>query len=79
MSEPQIPQKSPYVLEVEPGKYAWCACGKSQSQPYCDGSHRDTDITPVITEIEEAKTVAWCGCKHSNNKPVCDGSHNQLG
>ena len=28
--------------------------GKSQNQPYCDGSHRDTDITPVITEIEES-------------------------
>jgi len=78
MSEPQIPQKSPYVLEVKPGKYAWCACGRSQSQPYCDGSHRDTGITPVITEIEEQKKVAWCGCKQSNNKPFCDGSHNGL-
>ena len=78
MSEPKIAQKGPYVLEVEPGKYAWCACGKSQSQPYCDGSHRDTDITPMIAEIEEKKTVAWCGCKHSNNKPFCDGSHSGL-
>ena len=78
MSEPQIPQKSPYVIEVDPGNYAWCACGKSQSQPYCDGSHRDTDITPMVTQIETKKTVAWCGCKHSNNKPFCDGSHNQL-
>jgi len=78
MSEPKIAQKGPYVLEVEPGKYAWCACGKSQSQPYCDGSHRDTGITPMITQIEEKKTVAWCGCKHSNNKPFCDGSHSGL-
>jgi len=78
MSEPKIAQKGPYVLEVEPGKYAWCACGKSQSQPYCDGSHRDTGITPMIAQIEEKKTVAWCGCKHSNNKPFCDGSHSGL-
>lgn len=78
MSEPQVPQKAPYVQEVEPGKYAWCACGLSQNQPYCDGSHRDTDIAPVITEIEEKKNVAWCGCKNSKNKPFCDGSHNSL-
>lgn len=78
MSEPQISQKSPYVLEVEPGKYAWCACGKSQKQPLCDGSHRDTEFTPMIVEIEETKTVAWCGCKHSNAKPFCDGSHNRI-
>lgn len=78
MSESEIPQKAPYVLDVEPGKYAWCACGKSQNQPYCDGSHGDTDITPMITTIEEQTKIAWCGCKQSNNKPFCDGSHNQL-
>ena len=61
MSEPNVPQKSPYILDVEAGKYAWCSCGKSENQPYCDGSHRDTDMTPVITEIEEAKKIAWCG------------------
>jgi CDGSH-type Zn-finger protein len=25
---------------VEAGKdYFWCACGRSASQPFCDGSH----------------------------------------
>jgi CDGSH-type Zn-finger protein len=39
MEEPKLPQKSPYVLKVTPGKYAWCACGRSSNQPYCDGTH----------------------------------------
>ena len=78
MSEPNIPQKSPYVIEVEPGKYAWCACGRSLSQPYCDGSHSGTEFVPVITEIKEQRKIAWCGCKHSKTKPFCDGTHNQL-
>lgn len=78
MSEPQVPQKSLYVLEVEPGKYAWCACGMSENQPYCDGAHRGSEFTPIVTEITEKKTVAWCGCKHSADKPFCDGSHNNL-
>lgn len=79
MSEtPDVPQKSPYVLDTEPGKYAWCSCGKSAKQPFCDGSHKASGLTPHIIEITESKKVAWCGCKHSSNQPFCDGSHNDL-
>ncbi len=78
MSDPVIAQKSPFVQNVKPGKYAWCACGKSSNQPFCDGSHKGSEFSPVIVEIAEEKTVAWCGCKHSNNKPFCDGTHSSL-
>jgi len=78
MAEPKIAQKSPFVLDVEPGKYAWCACGESKNQPYCDGSHKGTTFTPIIEEITESKKVAWCGCKNSGNAPFCDGSHQSL-
>ena len=76
--KPEIPQKSPYVLEMQPGKYWWCACGKSQKQPFCDGSHKGSDFKPVQLEITETSRVAWCGCKHSANPPRCDGSHRNL-
>ena len=78
MTDPHIAQRAPYVMDVEAGKYAWCACGKSQNQPYCDGSHAGSELTPVVVTIEEARKVAWCGCKHSANQPYCDGSHGQL-
>ena len=78
MDQPKIAQKSPYVLEVEAGTYAWCACGRSQKQPYCDGSHGGTAFLPVIEKVEEAKTLAWCGCKHTAGPPFCDGSHNRI-
>lgn len=78
MDQPESPQKSPYVVEVEPGTYAWCACGKSANQPYCDGSHGGTAFLPVIEKIDEKKMVAWCGCKRTNGKPYCDGSHSGL-
>jgi CDGSH-type Zn-finger protein len=79
MSEPTIAQKSPYPVEVEAGKsYFWCACGKSANQPFCDGSHAGSGITPILYEATETKTVFFCACKHSNNKPFCDGTHKSL-
>lgn len=79
MSNPEIPQKTPYPIEVEAGKkYFWCACGKSANQPFCDGSHQGTDFVPTPFEAEASKTVFFCGCKHTEGQPLCDGSHNKL-
>ncbi len=79
MSEPVIAQKSPYPVQVEAEKtYYWCACGRSAKQPFCDGSHKGTEFTPVKYEAKESKTVYFCGCKHSANKPLCDGTHSRL-
>lgn len=78
MSNPEMPQKAPYALELEPGTYWWCACGRSKKQPFCDGSHQGTEFSPLELKIEESKKVWLCGCKHSANKPYCDGSHKNL-
>lgn len=78
MSEPVIAQKSPYGLELEPGKYWWCACGRSAKQPFCDGSHKGSEFVPVALEVSENKKVWLCGCKHTQNPPFCDGTHSKL-
>ncbi len=78
MSEPTIAAKEPKVMELEPGTYYYCTCGKSADQPFCDGSHQGTDFTPQVLEISERQTVALCQCKHSKNQPFCDGSHAEL-
>jgi CDGSH-type Zn-finger protein len=78
MSEPTIAQKAPFNVELQAGTYWWCACGRSANQPFCDGSHKSTDFTPVKLEISEPAKVWLCGCKHSGNKPHCDGSHKKL-
>lgn len=77
MSKPDCPQDFPYSLELAPGNYSWCACGKSKKQPLCDGSHSGTDFFPKPFTVAEQKTVSLCGCKKTKNPPFCDGSHNK--
>ena len=80
MSEAEIAQKGPYIVELEEGReYWWCACGRSADQPFCDGSHQGTEFTPVKLELSEKTKVWLCGCKHSSDKPLCDGSHKKVG
>jgi len=78
MTEPNIAQRSPFVQKVKAGSYWWCACGRSKTQPFCDGSHKGTGFTPKQVDITGEKTVAWCGCKHSKHAPFCDGTHSTL-
>ena len=78
MSEPVVAQKTPYGVELEPGEYHWCACGRSKTQPFCDGSHEGTGIEPVAFKVETKDTYWLCGCKHSANPPYCDGAHELL-
>jgi len=75
---PEIAQRGPFVMEMDPGTYYWCACGRSKSQPFCDGSHKGTGIVPVAHQVSSKIKVAWCGCKHSKRGCVCDGSHKSV-
>lgn len=80
MSEPNIVQKAPYAVDLQEGqRYAWCGCGESSKQPFCDGSHKGTGLSPRVFTAEETKTAYLCGCKHTGNGPFCDGSHANLG
>ena len=78
MSTPTRASDTPFACDVEAGKtYYWCACGKSAKQPFCDGSHKDSDFTPVAYTANESKTVYFCGCKATGLEPLCDGSHSR--
>ena len=78
MADPVCAQAFPYALELEAGDYWWCACGRSSNQPFCDGSHKGTEFTPVKLTLAEKGKVWLCGCKQTGNRPHCDGTHKKL-
>ena len=77
MNQPVRAADSPFGVDVEEGKsYFWCACGKSSNQPFCDGSHKGSEFSPVKYTADKSRKVFFCGCKQTGNQPLCDGSHN---
>lgn len=79
MTTPKIAQKAPYVVDVEEGKtYYWCSCGLSAKQPFCDGSHKGSGLSPLPHTADKTGQVAFCGCKATANQPLCDGAHRKL-
>jgi CDGSH iron-sulfur domain-containing protein 3 len=78
-NQPAIAGKAPVKVQVEAGKtYHWCACGKSQDQPICDGSHKGTGFTPLAWTADQTGEKYFCACKQSKAAPFCDGSHKSL-
>ena len=76
IAQPIPARLSPYEVTVEAGKkYFWCACGRSQKQPFCDGAHKGTGLVPLPYEAKASGSVWFCGCKKTAGKPLCDGSH----
>lgn len=59
-------------------EYYWCACGRSEIQPFCDGAHVGTTFLPMLYIPEKDETVKFCTCKHTNNPPLCDLVHKTL-
>lgn len=80
MDLPKIAAKVPVKVELEEGKrYAWCTCGLSDKQPFCNGAHKGTEYRPNVFTCEESKTAHLCACKHTKNASgFCDGSHKAL-
>jgi CDGSH-type Zn-finger protein len=71
--------KQPLVVELVAGKsYSWCACGRSATQPFCDGSHKGSEFSPKTFTVPRNERAWLCVCKTSKTPPFCDGSHNKL-
>lgn len=80
-NEPVVASREAVRVAVLAGQaYKWCACGRSATQPWCDGaSHTSTTIRPVHWTAPKSGTVSLCGCKLTRRRPFCDGAHAHIG
>ncbi|MGI9352569.1 MAG: CDGSH iron-sulfur domain-containing protein [Rhizobiaceae bacterium] len=79
MVKGEVAGNSPIAVDVEEGKtYFWCTCGKSSKQPFCDGSHKETEFAPLRWEADKDGKKFFCTCKQTVGQPFCDGSHNKV-
>ncbi|XP_018798248.1 PREDICTED: CDGSH iron-sulfur domain-containing protein 3, mitochondrial [Bactrocera latifrons] len=74
--------KKPFKIHLEANKiYSWCLCGKSKSQPICDGMHKNEflkiKLRPVRFQVEKTGDYWLCNCKQTKHRPFCDGTHKQ--
>lgn len=77
--KPVVASNKPKKVELNAGEeYYFCTCGRSNNQPFCDGSHAGTEFKPQAFTAEESGDAYLCQCKHSKNLPFCDGSHKQF-
>ena len=79
MTDSIIADNKPARVALEKDrKYYFCMCGRSNNQPFCDGSHKGSECSPMAFVCDASKDYYLCQCKHSGNKPYCDGSHKQF-
>lgn len=76
MDKPLVASNAPAKVTLQQDQYYFfCTCGRSATQPFCDGAHKGTSFAPKPFKVEETKEAYLCQCKQSANLPYCDGSH----
>lgn len=78
-NKPVVAANHPIEVDLEKDKsYYFCRCGRSDNQPFCDGSHKGTGITPLEFQVDKNDAYWLCRCKQTGDAPFCDGTHSKV-
>jgi CDGSH iron-sulfur domain-containing protein 3 len=70
MEQSGITMRETVAIDVKNGKdYLCCTCGKSKTQPFCDGPHNNNECNPFKYRATVDTTESFC----ASNK-ICDQS-----
>jgi len=78
MTEVKVAGRKPVEVDLSAGDYFFCRCGRSAKQPFCDGAHKGTGLSPLRFTVDQRERMLLCTCKQTANPPFCDGSHHDL-
>ncbi|MGB5637901.1 MAG: thiamine pyrophosphate-binding protein [Sedimenticolaceae bacterium] len=79
MPKPYIADTKPKPVSLKAGETVWwCTCGRSANQPFCDGSHKGSEFTPLKFTAEKDDRYFFCQCKQTGAPPLCDGTHKSI-
>ena len=79
MDQPIVFDNKPKTVNLVKGEESYfCSCGRSNNQPYCDGSHKGTHFVPKAFTADSDGEAYLCLCKQSANAPYCDGTHKNI-
>lgn len=79
MNKPIVAANTPIAVDLKKGKtYLFCTCGRSKDQPFCDGSHKGSGLSPLPFTADDEGEAWLCRCKQTGQAPFCDGSHAQV-
>ena len=79
MDKAVVVNNKPAEVQLDDGEtFYWCSCGKSENQPFCNGSHEGTSFIPKAFTPEKSGAAYLCQCKQTKTPPYCDGSHEAI-
>ena len=71
MSAPTIADNKPVKLALDKDKkYYFCMCGLSSKQPFCYGSHKGSDFTPMAFQCDENKDYTCASASTAATNPT---------
>ena len=71
MAEPTIAQKAPFATELEARQdLLLVRLRKSKNQPFCDGSHKDTGLTPLAFTADKTGARISAAARPARTRPI---------
>jgi CDGSH-type Zn-finger protein len=78
VDEAVVAQPGPFAVELRGQHQRVIRLEAERHATDCDGSHKETELTPVVFKAEHEGRAYPCACKTGQGRPYCSGSYDRL-